>query len=170
MFPMVTPDGIETGGCYNHMCRAAKRSRGSSLLLLHRRLLAAAGLAFLVTSSAAFAQGGPPAMPVTVSAPVAKRVTQWDEFSGRFEAVASVEVRARQADGVRRVAAVEDEVLVARTAAGHAEDWIVLGRADARPDHGAPGRPPGAGAPPVLRGLRPAGGPQPRRSCRAESR
>ena len=81
--------------CYNHMCRAAKRSRGSSLLPLHRRLLAAAGLAFLVTSSAAFAQGGPPAMPVTVSPPVAKRVTQWDEFSGRFEAVASVEVRAR---------------------------------------------------------------------------
>jgi len=34
-------------------------------------------------------------MPVTVSPPVAKRVTQWDEFSGRFEAVASVEVRAR---------------------------------------------------------------------------
>ena len=95
MFPMVTPDGIETGGCYNHMCRAAKRSRGSSLLPLHRRLLAAAGLAFLVTSSAAFAQGGPPAMPVTISPPVAKRVTQWDEFSGRFEAVASVEVRAR---------------------------------------------------------------------------
>ena len=62
---------------------------------LHRRLLAAAGLAFLVTSSAAFAQGGPPAMPVTISPPVAKRVTQWDEFSGRFEAVASVEVRAR---------------------------------------------------------------------------
>lgn len=34
-------------------------------------------------------------MPVTISPPVAKRVTQWDEFSGRFEAVASVEVRAR---------------------------------------------------------------------------
>ena len=77
------------------MCRAAKRSRGSVLLALHRRLLAAAGLAFLFTSSAAFAQGGPPAMPVTISAPMAKRVTQWDEFSGRFEAVASVEVRAR---------------------------------------------------------------------------
>jgi RND family efflux transporter MFP subunit len=93
---MVTPDGIETGCCYNHMCRAAKkRSRGSVRLSLHRRLLAAAGLAFLVTSSAAFAQGGPPAMPVTISPPVAKRVTQWDEFSGRFEAVAQVEVRAR---------------------------------------------------------------------------
>ena len=34
-------------------------------------------------------------MPVTVSEPIAKRVTQWDEYSGRFEAVASVEVRAR---------------------------------------------------------------------------
>jgi multidrug efflux system membrane fusion protein len=34
-------------------------------------------------------------MPVTVATPVAKRVTQWDEFSGRFEAVAQVEVRAR---------------------------------------------------------------------------
>ena len=43
----------------------------------------------------AFAQGGPPAMPVGVAEPVAKRVTQWDEFSGRFEALASVEVRAR---------------------------------------------------------------------------
>jgi RND family efflux transporter MFP subunit len=41
------------------------------------------------------AQGGPPAMPVSVAEPLAKRVTQWDEFSGRFEAVASVEVRAR---------------------------------------------------------------------------
>jgi multidrug efflux system membrane fusion protein len=60
-----------------------------------RRLLAAASFSFLLLSAAAFAQGGPPAMPVSVAAPVAKRVTQWDEFSGRFEAVASVEVRAR---------------------------------------------------------------------------
>jgi membrane fusion protein, multidrug efflux system len=58
-------------------------------------LLAAASLSFLFISAAALAQGGPPAMPVSVAAPVAKRVTQWDEFSGRFEAVASVEVRAR---------------------------------------------------------------------------
>ena len=34
-------------------------------------------------------------MPVGVAEPLAKRVTQWDEYSGRFEAVASVEVRAR---------------------------------------------------------------------------
>ena len=41
------------------------------------------------------AQGGPPAMPVSVAEPLAKRVTQWDEYSGRFEPVAAVEVRAR---------------------------------------------------------------------------
>ncbi len=34
-------------------------------------------------------------MPVTVATPISQRVTQWDEFSGRFEAVASVEVHAR---------------------------------------------------------------------------
>jgi membrane fusion protein, multidrug efflux system len=41
------------------------------------------------------AQQPPPALPVTVAAPLAKRITQWDEFSGRFEAVESVEVRPR---------------------------------------------------------------------------
>ncbi len=42
------------------------------------------------------AQGGPPpAPPVQVSAPLAQRVTNWDEFTGRFEASEQVEVRAR---------------------------------------------------------------------------
>jgi membrane fusion protein, multidrug efflux system len=35
------------------------------------------------------------ALPVTVAPPLARRITQWDEFSGRFEAVESVEVRPR---------------------------------------------------------------------------
>ncbi len=69
--------------------------RGGVQVSVRRRLLAFASLSLLAFSSAAFAQGGPPAMPVGVSEPVAKRVTQWDEYSGRFEAVASVEVRAR---------------------------------------------------------------------------
>jgi multidrug efflux system membrane fusion protein len=64
-------------------------------LPVYRRLLALAGLFLFSSSSAALAQGGPPAMPVTIAQPIAKRVTQWDEFSGRFEAVAQVEVRAR---------------------------------------------------------------------------
>lgn len=62
---------------------------------VRRRLLAVASLCLWAFSSASFAQGGPPAMPVSVSEPLSKRVTQWDEYSGRFEAVASVEVRAR---------------------------------------------------------------------------
>ncbi len=62
---------------------------------VRRRLLAVASLSLLAFSSAASAQGGPPAMPVGVAEPLAKRITQWDEYSGRFEAVATVEVRAR---------------------------------------------------------------------------
>lgn len=38
---------------------------------------------------------GPPATPVSVAEPLAKRITQWDEYSGRFEAVETVEVRPR---------------------------------------------------------------------------
>ena len=81
------------------------RSAGESRLPI-RRLLAVAGLYFcsMMTAAApALAQGGPPAMPVTVSPPVAKRVTQWDEFSGRFEAVAQVEVRARVSGFIEKI-------------------------------------------------------------------
>src|SRR5258705_13321719 len=33
--------------------------------------------------------------PVTVARPLQKTITEWDEYTGRFSAVASVEVRAR---------------------------------------------------------------------------
>jgi RND family efflux transporter MFP subunit len=52
-------------------------------------------LSILAIPSLALAQGGPPAMPVSVAQPIAKQVTQWDEYSGRFKAIESVEVRAR---------------------------------------------------------------------------
>jgi RND family efflux transporter MFP subunit len=41
------------------------------------------------------ASAPPPALPVTVAKPVVKEITEWDEFTGRFEAVESVEIRAR---------------------------------------------------------------------------
>ncbi len=44
-------------------------------------------------ASTAFSQAPPP--PVTVAKPLSKKITQWDEFSGRFEPVESVEVRPR---------------------------------------------------------------------------
>ena len=42
-------------------------------------------------------------MPVTVAEPLSRHVTQWDEFSGRFEAVESVEVRARVSGFIEKV-------------------------------------------------------------------
>ena len=38
---------------------------------------------------------GPGAPPVTVAQPLAKKITDWDEYTGRFSAVQSVELRAR---------------------------------------------------------------------------
>lgn len=47
-----------------------------------------------LTQTPAAAQG-PPTPTVTVASPLARRITQWDEYSGRFEAVEQVDVRAR---------------------------------------------------------------------------
>lgn len=54
---------------------------------------ASAAFAVLLAASSALAQGGPP--PVTAARPVVKEIVEDDEFVGRFEAVASVDVRAR---------------------------------------------------------------------------
>lgn len=40
-------------------------------------------------------QQAPGAPPVTVATPLQQKVVDWDEFTGRFEAVESVDVRAR---------------------------------------------------------------------------
>src|SRR3712207_9200156 len=58
---------------------------------------AAAALAFLILSGAAFAQAPPnaPPPPVTVAKPVVKEVVEYDDYTGRFEAAESVDVRAR---------------------------------------------------------------------------
>ena len=62
--------------------------------MLLRTLCAALAIAALtVTATAQVAP--PPAPQVTVSPPLAKRITTWDEYSGRFEAVDRVEVRPR---------------------------------------------------------------------------
>ena len=70
-----------------------------------RYLLAGAGLAAVCASAAlllghpthpAIAQAAPPAPPpVTVSQPLLKEVTEWDEYTGQFAAVDYVEIRAR---------------------------------------------------------------------------
>jgi len=59
-------------------------------------------VANFVCAAPLFAQG-PPAPAVTVATPLAKRTTTWDEYSGRFEAVETVEVRPRVSGFVDKV-------------------------------------------------------------------
>ncbi|MBL8670828.1 MAG: efflux RND transporter periplasmic adaptor subunit, partial [Alphaproteobacteria bacterium] len=64
-------------------------------LLLSLSVVLPAALAACDSAPSAQKSGPPPAPPVTVAKPVVKDVMEWDEFTGRFEAAASVEVRAR---------------------------------------------------------------------------
>ncbi|MAN78779.1 MAG: efflux transporter periplasmic adaptor subunit [Rhodospirillaceae bacterium] len=52
-----------------------------------------AALVFAAAPAPAAAQQGP--MPVTVAKPLVKKITEWDEYTGRFEATNRVEIRAR---------------------------------------------------------------------------
>lgn len=70
---------------------SAVRLAGSSLFMAF----------LLVLASPAGAQA--PAPPVTVAQPLANRITQWDEYSGRFEAVETVEVRPRVSGFIERI-------------------------------------------------------------------
>lgn len=54
---------------------------------------ALAAVVFATVSAPAAAQQGP--MPVTVAKPLIKKITEWDEYTGRFEATNRVEIRAR---------------------------------------------------------------------------
>ncbi len=54
-------------------------------------------------TSGAAAQSAPPPLPVTVATPLAKRITNWDEYWGRFEAVERVEVRPRVSGFIEQV-------------------------------------------------------------------
>tara|TARA_R110002124_G_scaffold105164_2_gene255813 strand:+ start:10565 stop:11740 length:1176 start_codon:yes stop_codon:yes gene_type:complete len=54
---------------------------------------ALAAIIFAAVSAPAAAQQGP--MPVTVAKPLIKKITEWDEYTGRFEATNRVEIRAR---------------------------------------------------------------------------
>src|SRR6266511_2902408 len=55
-----------------------------------------AGLTIFLTTCTQRQPSSPPPPPkVTVSQPVAREVIEWDEYTGRLEAVESVEVRAR---------------------------------------------------------------------------
>jgi RND family efflux transporter MFP subunit len=54
---------------------------------------------------------GPP--PVTVAEPVTKSITEWDEYTGRFEAVQSVDIRARVSGYLTSIAFKDGQIVKA---------------------------------------------------------
>lgn len=66
------------------------------------RLAWALALAAFAACDVAMAQAPPPP-PVTIAAPIAKRIQTWDEYSGHFEAVETVEVRPRVSGFIDKV-------------------------------------------------------------------
>src|SRR5215472_7308790 len=74
------------------------RERGSACLRVSGIGLAAALLAVSLAGcgqAPPASQAAAPPPPVTVAQPVKRTVTDWDEFTGRFDAVEEVQVRAR---------------------------------------------------------------------------
>ena len=76
------------------------KSLNQSVQSRARGLAGVASMALLSVALCGCGQGQPPqqaaaAPPVTVAQPIKRTVTDWDEFTGRFEAVEEVQVQAR---------------------------------------------------------------------------
>ena len=77
---------------------------GPAYALLGAALLAAAGIALALHPGAAKPTAAPPAgAPVSVARVVQQAVTEWDEFSGRVQAVERVEIRPRVTGAIVRI-------------------------------------------------------------------
>ncbi len=85
---------MHTGLRRNEWCWRAARICWLAML--------ASGFVLVATSLPGLAQG-PPAPPVAVAKPLEQTITNWDEFSGRFEAVESVEVRPRVSGFIEKI-------------------------------------------------------------------
>lgn len=79
-----------------------------------RSIVAAVSAALLLAVTGAAAQGPPPP-PVQVAQPLKRTIAEWDEYTGRFEAVEQVEVRPRVAGFIEQI---------------HFRDGQVVGRGD----------------------------------------
>lgn len=64
-------------------------------------------------ASADDAAGLPPPPSVTVAKPLAQRITLWDEYSGRFEAVQTIEVRPRVSGFVDKLHFTDGQIVKA---------------------------------------------------------
>jgi RND family efflux transporter MFP subunit len=53
----------------------------------------------------------PPVLPVTVAKPLVETITEWDEFTGQFEAVDSVQIRARVSGYLDQIGFVDGQMV-----------------------------------------------------------
>ena len=67
------------------------------------------GFALVLHIATASAQGGP--LPVSVAAPISKSIVEWDEYTGRFEAIDRVDVVARVSGFLESVHFKEGDVV-----------------------------------------------------------
>jgi RND family efflux transporter MFP subunit len=84
--------GSRTRSTLTHIVFGLSRSQKISLIALPLALLG--GMALLESRGAPVA-AAPPPVTVTVASPLVRQVAEWDDYSGRFEASKSVEVRPR---------------------------------------------------------------------------
>jgi membrane fusion protein, multidrug efflux system len=75
--------------------RSARMADTRSVYRLSSALIVLAALLSGCEEKKAPQAAAPPAPPVTVAQPVKRTVTDWDEFTGRFDAVQQVQVRPR---------------------------------------------------------------------------
>lgn len=68
-----------------------------------RGLLPLGALFLSLTAGIAHAQGGPPTPKVVAAKPLARQVTRWDEYTGRFEPRESVDIRPRVSGFIDKV-------------------------------------------------------------------
>jgi RND family efflux transporter MFP subunit len=94
------PGGRAVAGTDNRPHRAVLARPGQVAALLGSLALAGCDQG---ADSGAAAPAAPPPPKVTVAAPLVKEITEWYEFTGRFEAIDSVEVRARVSGYVQSV-------------------------------------------------------------------
>ena len=88
----------------------ADREEGSALMRKAMWVMAAATTALLALGALgcrAAAPAAPPPPEITIAEVPARDITEWDEVSGRFEAVDQVDVRPRVSGYLRRVAFAE---------------------------------------------------------------
>ena len=86
---------------FSHSSRPALLALSASILIA----LVAAGCG----SQAATPAGGPPAAEVSAATVLTQNVRQWDDFTGRINAVATVELRPRVSGYLERVAYAEGQ-------------------------------------------------------------